>query len=72
LNFLSAGQDVAVLIKGAVLKEETEDHQDGSVNITYVVKPTMVEFPKHSESVPEIEPIELPEEREIDIASIPF
>jgi len=31
-------------VHGAVVKEETCDNQDGSVNIVYVVKPMTVEI----------------------------
>jgi hypothetical protein len=70
---LALGQDIEVLIKGAVVKEETEDNQDGSVNITYVVKPMTVELPGQSPSVSKIDPIELPEDKEeTPLDQIPF
>lgn len=77
---LTLGQDVTVLVKGAVVKEETADNQDGSVNITYVVKATLVELlsktqqdsksktdsssPVEDNFLQDIEEIELPEEQE--------
>ena len=41
---LELGQAVRVVVHGAVVKEETCDNQDGSVNIVYVVKPMTVEI----------------------------
>jgi len=43
-ELLELGQDVDVVVHGAVVKEETLDNQDGSVNIVYVVKPMTVEI----------------------------
>ena len=36
---LELGDDVVVALKGSVVKTETRDNQDGSVDITYIVKP---------------------------------
>ena len=36
---LKLGQDVVIQMIASVVKVETGDNQDGSVNITYVVKP---------------------------------
>ena len=41
---LELGQNVEVLIKGSVVQQVVGDNQDGSVNITYVVKPLTLEI----------------------------
>jgi hypothetical protein len=40
---LTLGQRVKFLIEGDVIREETEDNQDGSVNICYIIHPMSVE-----------------------------
>jgi hypothetical protein len=40
---LELGEDVDLRIKGSVVREETEDNQDGSVNICYIIHPMTVE-----------------------------
>ena len=62
---LTLGQDVEVLIHGAVVKEETSDNQDGSVNIVYVVKPMTVELPEKAtaDPSPKFDSIEIPDEQ---------
>lgn len=41
---LTLGQDIRIEVAGTVVKEETNDNQDGSVNICYVVKPILVKI----------------------------
>lgn len=43
-NQLELGQDVEVLIKGSVVQQIIGDNQDGSVNITYIIKPNTLEL----------------------------
>jgi hypothetical protein len=40
---LTLGQRVKFLIEGDMVREETEDNQDGSVNICYIIHPMSVE-----------------------------
>lgn len=40
---LSLGEHVKLVIEGDVVREETEDNQDGSVNICYIIHPMTVE-----------------------------
>jgi hypothetical protein len=40
---LALGEHVKLVIEGDVVREETEDNQDGSVNICYIVHPMSVE-----------------------------
>lgn len=41
---LELGQDVEIKIKASVVKQEVGDNQDGTVDITYKVKPMLVEI----------------------------
>ena len=36
---LEIGQEITLQIKGAVVQQITGDNQDGTVSVTYVVKP---------------------------------
>lgn len=40
---MELGEDVQVLVKGSVVEQIVGDNQDGTVNVCYVVKPTVVE-----------------------------
>jgi hypothetical protein len=40
---LRLGEHVKLVIEGDVVREETEDNQDGSVNICYIIHPMRVE-----------------------------
>ena len=40
---LAIDEDVTLLLKGSIVKEEVGSNQDGSVNICYVFKATEVE-----------------------------
>lgn len=41
---LAIGQEVRLVIHGAVVQQRIDDNQDGGVNITYVCKATAVGF----------------------------
>ena len=41
---MELGQDVEIKIKGSVIQEIVGDNQDGTVNLTYVVKPLITEL----------------------------
>ena len=41
---MELGQEVEIRIKGSVVQEIVGDNQDGSVNLTYVVKPLVTEI----------------------------
>ena len=39
---LELGQEVLISLKGGVVKQEVNDNQDGTVDVTYVIKPLSV------------------------------
>lgn len=65
------------MVRGSVVKEETYDNQDSSVNIVYVVKPETVAI-QQGHVAPQPPPeddfrIEAPPEKEeISVGQIPF
>jgi hypothetical protein len=63
---LTLGQRVKFLIEGDVIREETEDNQDGSVNICYIIHPMSVEDLGDKEHPPSIEPLPVFSQEELD------
>ena len=43
-SLLEIGQELVVALKGTVIKTEVTDNQDGTVNITYILKPYIAEI----------------------------
>jgi len=37
---LEIGDEITFALKGSIVEQTVQDNQDGSVNITYTVKPT--------------------------------
>jgi len=78
---LELGEDIDIRIKGSVIREETEDNQDGSVNICYIIHPMQVddmtppppkpEPPEPSEDFSGMDEM-LEEPERIDPKDIPF
>jgi hypothetical protein len=49
---LELGEDVALTLKGSIVREEVNDKQDGSVNICYVFKATEVQVSREHRTRP--------------------